>query len=97
MVTKTIAVLDPTAKPSVKEISIVPRVHDLNDKIVSFLWNRKPNGDILLLSIKEQISQRFRLAGTSWHQKFSVSSPAEATTIEELTHTSDLVINAICD
>ncbi len=94
--TKTIAVLVPTCKPTAKEIPIAPRVHDLNDKVVGFIWNSKPNGDILLLRIKEQLSQRFRLAGTNWHQSFIDLGrdysrvPAEATAIARI---SDLVIN----
>ena len=97
MVTKTIAVLDPTAKPRAKEISTPPRLQDINDKVVGFLWNTKPNGDILLLRIKEQLSQRFRLAGTSWQQKAITAGPAEAAIIEELANTADVVINAIGD
>ncbi len=94
--TKTITVLDPTGKPRFKEIPIATRVHDLNDKVVGFLWNDKPNGDILLLRIKEQLSQKFRLAGTNWHR--GRRAPGDYTTsIEELTRTSDLVINAIGD
>ena len=89
---KTITVLDPTVKPGVKEISLAPRVHDLNGKVVGFLWNGKPNGDILLLRIKEQLSQRFRLAGTNWHQGRTAAAD-DAPIIDELTRTSDLVIN----
>ncbi len=97
MITKTITVLDPTARPRIKEISIAPRVHDLNDKVLGFLWNGKPNGDLLLLRIKEQLSKRFQLAGTNWHEKRGAAISAEAAAIEELTHTSALVINAIGD
>lgn len=97
MVTKNIAVLDPTARHGGKEISIAPRVNDLNDKVVGFLWNTKPNGDLLLLRIKEQLSRRFRLAGTNWHRKPGSSVPVDAATIEELAHTSDLVITATGD
>ncbi len=97
MLTKTIAVLDPTSKSRVKEISMVPRLHDLNGKAIDFLWNSKPNGDILLLRIKERLSQRFSFARTGWHQKPHSGVPLKATTIEELTLTSDLVINAIGD
>ena len=97
MVTKTIAMLDPTAKANVKEIAMSPQVSDLNGKVIGFLWNEKPNGDLLLLRIKEQLSQRFQLAGTSWQQKAAAGLPAEAATIEELTRTSDLVITAIGD
>ena len=99
MVTKTITVLDPTAKPRASVMPIAPRVHDLNGKVVGFLWNGKPNGDILLLRIKEQLSQRFHFAGTSWQQKAgaTVSADAVAPIIDELTRTSELVINAISD
>ncbi len=93
----TIIVLDPTAKPKVNDISIVPRVRDLNGKVIGFFWNSKPNADILLLRIKEQLSQRFLPAGTNWYQKQTASLPAEDTTINELVNTSDLVINAIGD
>ena len=96
MTTKIITVLVPTAKARVKEISIAPRVHDLNDKVIGFLWNGKPNGDILLLRIKEQLSQRFRFAGTDWHQG-NTDKADDTSTIEELARTSDLVINAIGD
>ncbi len=94
---KTIAVLVPTARPRVKEVSIAPPVHDLNDKVLGFLWNSKPNGDILLRRIEELLSRRFHLAGTRWHQKPSVALAADAAAIEELTSTADVVINAIGD
>ena len=97
MVTRNIAVLDPTAKPKIKEVSTASRVHDLNDKVLGFLWNSKPNGDLLLLRVKEQLSRRFRFAETIWHEKSSAAISAGATTIEELVNTSDLVINAIGD
>ncbi len=98
MVTKTIVVLDPTVTHAGKKIPIAPRVHDLNDKVVGFLWNSKPNGDLLLLRIKEQLSQRFRLGGTNWRQKSSGASvPVDTATIEELARTCDLVIAATGD
>ena len=94
---KLIAVLDPTVKPRAKEVPIIPHFHDWNDKVIGFLWNSKPNGDLLLRRIQEQFSQRFRLAGTNWYEKPTAAVPAEATIIEELARTSDMVINAIGD
>ena len=96
MVEKTIAVLDPTGKARVTEISIAPRVHDLNGKVLGFLWNNKPNGDILLLRIKEQLSQRFSFAGTSWQHGY-ITPEVDTALIKELARTSDMVINAIGD
>lgn len=97
MAVKNITVLDPTAKPRLTEVSMAPRVHNLDGKVVGFLWNQKPNGDLLLQKIRDQLSQKFNLSGTNWHQKSSGAVPAEVTTIEELALTSDLVINAIGD
>ena len=98
MVTGTIVVLDPTVQSSVNEVYMAPRLDDLNGKVISFLWNKKPNGDILLLRIKERLSQRFHLAGTNWHaEKLHESVASDADTIEEITSTSDLVINALAD
>ncbi len=95
---KTIIVLDPTAQPKSKETTVAPRIRKLEDKIkIGFLWNSKPNGDILLLSIKDRLSQKLRLAGTNWHQKDSLGSPADSATINELAANSDLVITAIAD
>ncbi len=95
--TRTIFVLDPTANPKHKEVSIVPRVNDLNGKVIGFLWNRKPNGDILLRRVEEQLSKRFRLAGTNWQEKHNLGDPVDAAPIEELARTSDLVIIASAD
>ena len=94
---KTIIVLDPTAKAKVEDTPMTPRVHDLSGKVIGFLWNSKPNADILLLRIKEQLSQMLHPAGTNWYQKKVASIPADGPTINELVNTSDLVINAIGD
>ena len=98
MVIKTIAVLDPTANPKViKEIPIAPRVHDLNNKVIGYLWNSKPNADILLLRIQENLSRRFLCTGNNLLSKPIASTPSDAAITEELTLTSDIVINAIGD
>ncbi len=97
MTTKSITVLDPTGEPVAKEIPTTLRLHDLNDKAFGFLWNTKPNGDVLLLRIKEQLSQRFHVAGFTWRQKSIAAGPTDITIMEELLSTSDLVINAIGD
>ncbi|MBM2824513.1 MAG: hypothetical protein HW402_177 [Dehalococcoidales bacterium] len=96
MITNKITVLVPTAKPGGKEIPIAPRVQDLNDKIVGLLWNGKPNGDILLFSIKEQLSRRFHLAGTDW-QEGRRGGIDDTPIFEELASHADVVINATAD
>jgi len=97
MAEETITVLVPTSAPRVKEVSLAPRVNDLNGKVIGFLWNRKPNADILLRRIQEQLSAKFQLAGTSWQQKPGAVVPADAAIVDELVGTSDVVINAMGD
>lgn len=94
---KTIKVLDPTTKSTVKEMHVNLPTHDMNGKIVGFLWNHKPNGDILLNRIKEQLSQRFHLAGTIWQHWEGGTAKPEAAIIDEMASTADIVIVAIGD
>ena len=97
MVTKTITLLDPTSKAREKKLKMAARPDNLEGKVVGFLWNSKPNGNLLLLRTKDLLSQRFRLARTNWQEKPEAGIPAAADILEELTRTSDLVINAIGD
>ena len=65
----TIEILVPTGEPRVKKISLNSRVHDLNGKVVGFLWNEKPNADVLLQRIREHILQKYKLpavSGSRW-------------------------------
>ena len=94
---RTIKVLDPTAKSRVKEIKISAPTPDLNGKVVGFLWNHKPNGDILLLRIKEELTRRFKLAGTVWKHWEGEGSVPEATILEEMAAAADVVVVAISD
>ncbi len=96
MTSRMIAVLNPTVKRRVSEVAVAQRLPDLNDKAIAFLWNSKVNGDLLLLRVKELLLQKFRLAGTSWHQKATAALPAEATLLEALGQ-DDLVINGVGD
>ena len=96
MKVKTIEVLDPTVPPKIKKaIKAIP-IPKLDNKIrIRFLWNSKPNGDILLSSIMGFLSHKFPLASMSWQQKVQASAPANSATIKDLATNSDLVITAI--
>ena len=52
----TIEVFVPTAEAKIKKLAVNPRIHDLTGKVLGFLWNEKPNGDILLKRLREQIT-----------------------------------------
>ena len=94
----TIEILVPTAEPKIKKLSVVRGLQDLNGKIVGFLWNEKPNGDILLQRIKDHLSQKFNLADTVWRQVEAVHIPAEdATEVKQLGAKADAVVIATGD
>jgi len=98
MESKTVIVLDPTAPPSNDETRAAPRLHKLEGGArIGFLWNTKPNGDILLSIIKERLSQRYHLAATPWYQKDGPAVGAPAPVLSELAANSNLVITAIAD
>lgn len=94
---KTTVVLVPTSKPEVKEIPLARRVNDFNGKVIGYIWNRKPNADILLKEINRLLNARFQIDGTKWHEKTSAALAAEITLIEELVNSSDMVISAMGD
>jgi hypothetical protein len=93
---RTIKVLNPTAKSRIEEIKMSAPAHDLNGKVIGFMWNHKPNGDILLLRLKEELSRRYKLAGTIWKHWEGGGSGPEASIIEEIA-AADMVVVAIGD
>jgi hypothetical protein len=94
---RTIKVLNPTAGSGAKEVGVATPPHDLKGKVVGFMWNHKPNGDILLIRIKEELSRRFNLAGTVWKHWEGGGAGPEASIIEEMANNADMVIVAIGD
>ena len=93
-----IEILVPIAEPKIKKISVVSGLGDLNGKIVGFLWNGKPNGDILLQRIKDHLSQKFNLADSVWGQVEAVHIPAEdAPEVKQLGTKADAVVIATGD
>ena len=87
-----------SSRESNKQACMPSRSGDLNNKSVGLLWNGKPNGDTLLHRISEQISQRFSLAGTMWHElPVNAGASARDAVVENLAGTTDFVLHAIAD
>lgn len=94
----TIEILVPTAEPKIKKGSINARVHDLNGKLVGFLWNEKPNGDFLLERLRENLIQKYTLARTAWIEVEAMHSGLESTPeVKKLATVADTVIIAVGD
>lgn len=97
MAGKTISVLNPTAKATTGQREMAMRPPQLDGKVIGFLWNMKPNGDILLDRLAELLSQRFRLAQVLKRDKPLASSGAPGEVLNELSTKCDVIVNAIGD
>jgi hypothetical protein len=98
MAVEKIIVLDPTFELKNKENLMAPRPSRYGSiSRIGFLWNSKPNGDVLLEAIKDKLTAKLGLASTSWYQKDSPSSPASPDILTKLANESDMVITATAD
>ena len=96
MVTKTITVLDPTSKAQ-KVLKMAARPDNLEGKVVGFVWNNKPGGDILLNRFAQLLDERFHFAKILKHTKPYASSGTDIGTLDSLSAGCDLVIIAVGD
>jgi hypothetical protein len=97
-VANTIEILVPTAEPKVTKNLINLRVHDLNRRVVGFLWNEKPNGDFLLQRIREHIVQKYKLVLTEWVQVEGLHiGLEEAPEVKKLATSAEAVVIAVAD
>jgi hypothetical protein len=95
---QTIEILIPIAESDVKEIPLNPKTIDLNRKVVGFLWNEKPNGDVLLRRLIKQLSMRYPQVKTVWDQVAALHVLAEvAPQVQRMANEADAVIIATGD
>jgi len=94
---KEIEVLIPVSQVEYGEIEMVGRPQHLDGKLIGFLWNHKPNGDLLLKGLEAALREKFNLSGTLMREKNVASSEADSEVLEELSAKCDLVILAIGD
>lgn len=97
MATRMITVLDPTGRPTAAQVALAPRVHGLANRRIGFLWNTKPNGEVILKRVGERLSQQSKLASTDWQQKATSGLPAAPEIYASLVKSSDLVFLALGD
>ncbi len=90
-------VLVPVAEVKAGEVKMAERPADLDGKVIGFLWNHKPNGDLLLKYLEESLKEKYPIEGTLMKEKALASSEASSEALEELSAKCDLVILAIGD
>ena len=94
---KNIEVLVPEAKVKYGKIKMAEKTLELNGRIIGFLWNNKPNGDLLLGKLKDLFKEKFRVSNTLTRKKLLPSSKTPEEILEELSSKCSLIILAIGD
>ena len=91
MAVKKISVMDPTARASIPEGNMAPRLEELDGKVAGFLDNGKPNADVLLARGEELLSGRCRLYQTVRRNK-PVAAPSARSVMDELVRKCSFVV-----
>ncbi|MFQ6028190.1 MAG: hypothetical protein ACE5Q6_11915, partial [Dehalococcoidia bacterium] len=82
--TPGIVVLDPTAPPRELRHELAARPDELGGSIVGFLWNSKPNGDLLFAKIEALLREKYEITGALHRRKQTASIPAPKEVVAEL-------------
>jgi hypothetical protein len=80
----SIVVLDPTAPPRDVRHDLAIRPADLRGGSVGFLWNSKPNGDLLFAKIEELLREKYEISEARYWSKRTASIPAPAEVLDEM-------------
>lgn len=92
-----IEVLEPVAETKTVRRETAPRLDTLENKIVGFLDNTKPNADVLLRDLAELMTRKFHLANTIQIRKEHVMKTAGPEIFDSLAERCDAVITASGD
>ena len=90
-------VLDPTAAPREMVQAMAPELASLGGQPVGFLWNSKPNGDLLFERLEKLLRERYEIADVVYKRKPTASLPAEVRVLDELAGSVQAVIVGLAD
>ena len=95
--TGSIFVLDPAAPPRELRHTMAPRPQDLRGKSVGFLWNSKPNGDILFDRLEALLREKYEISNVVHQRKPSASIAAEPEVMDALTTPAHIALVGLGD
>ncbi len=95
--TRHITVLDPTAPPRKLSYDMALRLPDIRGKTLGFLWNSKPNGDVLFGRLEELLRQKYEITGAVYRRKPTSSAPATQQVLDELATSVDVAVVGLAD
>ena len=92
-----ITVLNPTAPPRQLRTEMAVRPIDLRGRAVGFLWNSKPNGDVLFQRLEQLLREKYEIPAALYRRKPTASIPASPQVIEELAATVEVAVVGLGD
>ena len=92
-----ITVLNPTAPPRQLRTEMAVRPIDLRGRAVGFLWNSKPNGDVLFHRLEQLLRERYEIPAALYRRKPTASIPAGPQVIEELAASVEVAVVGLGD
>ena len=92
-----ITVLNPTAPPRQLETVMAKRPIDLRGKSIGFLWNSKPNGDVLFERLEQLLREKYEISAALYRRKPTASIPAEPRVIEEMAAEVEVAVVGLGD
>jgi hypothetical protein len=88
--------LDPTgAGERFADSTLAPRPAGLRGLIVGLLDNTKPNAEVLLSKIADELRGRYDVSGALMYTKGYFGTPAEEDMIKQISQDCDLVVAAV--
>lgn len=92
-----VVVLDPTAQPRELRHVMAQRRPDIRGLSLGFLWNSKPNGDILFQRLEELLREKYEITTATYRRKPTSSVPATRQVLDELATTVDVAVVGLGD
>ena len=90
-------VLDPTAAPREMVQAMAPALVGLGGQSIGFLWNNKPNGDLLFERLEKLLREKYEISEVIHRRKPTASLPATELVIDELVASVQAVIVGLAD
>ena len=92
-----LVVLNPTAEPREMVQTMAPVLDGLGGQSVGFLWNSKPNGDLLFERLEKLLREKYEIANVLYKRKPTASLPAKEEVIDELVGSVQAAIVGLAD
>ena len=90
-------VLDPTVAPREMVQAMAPALDGLGGQSLGFLWNSKPNGDLLFERLEKLLREKYEISDVIYKRKTTASLPATDEVLDELAASVQAVIVGLAD